>query len=90
MKPAKENTMETATKPLTEGMHGAVDRAATAAGNAAMGVMPAIDNVAQRAHAAVDKVGGVISTPDEWVTRHPLQSLGIAFVLGLVVGKLWR
>jgi ElaB/YqjD/DUF883 family membrane-anchored ribosome-binding protein len=81
-------------KPLTNGAlksaHGAVDRAATAVGDAALGVLPAVDGVAQRAHAAVDKVGEVISTPDEWVARHPLQSLGIAFTAGLVIGKLWR
>jgi len=89
--------MDTATstnKPLTDGAlnsaHSAVDRAATAAGNATLGVLPAIDGVAQRAHAAVDKVGNEISTPDEWVARHPLQSLGIAFATGLVIGKLWR
>ncbi|HSV51600.1 MAG TPA: hypothetical protein VLJ57_05760 [Burkholderiaceae bacterium] len=71
------------------GMHGAVDRTAAVVGQAAMGMLPVVDGVAQRAHAAVDKVGDVISTPDAWVRKHPLESLGIAFAAGLVVGRLF-
>lgn len=71
-------------------LHGTVDKAASTAGEVAMGVMPVIESAARGAHGAVDRVADAVATPQEWVAAHPLQSLGIAFAAGLVIGRISR
>lgn len=71
-------------------LHGTVDKAASTAGEVAMGVLPVIEGAARGAHDAVDRVADAIATPQEWVAAHPLQSLGIAFAAGLVIGRISR
>jgi ElaB/YqjD/DUF883 family membrane-anchored ribosome-binding protein len=71
-------------------LHGSVDKAASTAGEVAMGVLPVIEGAARGAHDAVDRVADAVATPQEWVAAHPLQSLGIAFAAGLVIGRISR
>jgi ElaB/YqjD/DUF883 family membrane-anchored ribosome-binding protein len=71
-------------------LHGTVDKAASAVGEAAMGVLPAVEGAARGAHEAVDRVADAMATPQEWVAAHPLQALGIAFATGLVIGRISR
>jgi len=50
-------------------VHGAVDKVAGAADDAARKVKPAIDRVAEVAHQAVDKVAGVAAPTAAWLSE---------------------
>ena len=58
---------DAALKKAASSLHGAVDKVAGAADDAASQVKPAIDRVAEVAHQAVDKVAGAAAPTAAWL-----------------------
>ena len=76
-----------------------LDKASTgahAADEAARRAKPAIDKVAETAHSAVDTATGaavqkkLLSDSCAYVSAHPMKSLGMAIVVGLLLGRVVR
>lgn len=61
-------TGETTLNRAVASVHGAVDKVAGAADDAARRVKPAIDRVAEVAHQTVDKVAGVATPTAAWLS----------------------
>lgn len=60
---------ETTLNRAIASVHGAVDKVAGAADNAARKVKPAIDRVAEAAHQTVDKAAGVAAPTAAWLSE---------------------
>ena len=63
------DTADAALNKAASGLHGAVDKVADAADEAARKVTPAIDRTAELAHQTVDKVAGVAAPAATWLNE---------------------
>lgn len=62
-----EDTADAALNKAASSLHGAVDKVAGAADDAARKIAPAIDRAADAAHQAVDQVAGVAAPTAAWL-----------------------
>ena len=73
--------VKSTTDNIRESAHGAVDKAVGA-------TTPAARWIEEREIYAKEKEEALVKATSEWVLAHPVKSLGIAFVAGLVVGRI--
>ena len=66
---------------VTKGVHGAVDKAVGA-------TTPAARWIEEREIYAKEKEEALVQATSDWVLAHPVKSLGIAFVTGLLIGRI--
>lgn len=73
--------VKSTTDSIRESAHGAVDKAVGA-------TTPAARWLEEREIYAKEKEEALVKATSDWVLAHPVKSLGIAFVTGLLIGRI--
>jgi ElaB/YqjD/DUF883 family membrane-anchored ribosome-binding protein len=86
----ESNPNSPTTARVADNLHGAVDAAASTAGNAEERLREQAEKAREMAERARAQAGEVVGTVTRYTRENPLAALGIAFAAGVVVASLTR